>query len=77
MPQLEGYEIAAWNQPADQTGGDYYDWQLLPGWQRVVVGAGGCLRVTGIGPALLAAVFVEPTPGLSSRRRNGAGDRHE
>jgi hypothetical protein len=30
MPQVAGYEIAAWNQPADQTGGDYYDWQFLP-----------------------------------------------
>src|SRR5271169_2022467 len=30
MPQIEGYDIAAWSQPADQTGGDYYDWQPLP-----------------------------------------------
>ena len=24
-PQIEGFELARWNQPADQTGGDYYD----------------------------------------------------
>ncbi len=54
MPQISGYEIAAWNQPADQTGGDYYDWQFLPDGKVVV----GLADVTGhgIGPALLAAV---------------------
>lgn len=54
MPQLEGYEIAAWNQPADQTGGDYYDWQLLPDGRVVVALAD--VTGHGIGPALLAAV---------------------
>jgi serine phosphatase RsbU (regulator of sigma subunit) len=54
MPQLEGYEIAAWNQPADRTGGDYYDWQLLPDGKVVVVLAD--VTGHGIGPALLAAV---------------------
>jgi serine phosphatase RsbU (regulator of sigma subunit) len=24
--EIEGFEIAGWNRPADQTGGDYYDW---------------------------------------------------
>ncbi len=54
MPQIEGFEIAGWNQPADQTGGDYYDWQLLADGKVVVALA----DVTGhvIGPALLAAV---------------------
>ena len=54
MPQIAGYEIAAWNQPADQTGGDYYDWQFLPGG-RVVLGLAD-VTGHGIGPALLAAV---------------------
>jgi serine phosphatase RsbU (regulator of sigma subunit) len=54
MPQLEGYEIAAWNQPADQTGGDYYDWQLLPNGKVVMALAD--VTGHGIGPALLAAV---------------------
>jgi serine phosphatase RsbU (regulator of sigma subunit) len=54
MPQIEGFEIAAWNQPADQTGGDYYDWQLLADGKVVVALAD--VTGHGIGPALLAAV---------------------
>lgn len=54
MPQMEGFEIAAWNQPADQTGGDYYDWQLLQDGRVVVALAD--VTGHGIGPALLAAV---------------------
>jgi serine phosphatase RsbU (regulator of sigma subunit) len=54
MPRIEGYEIAAWNQPADQTGGDYYDWQLLPDGKVVLALAD--VTGHGIGPALLAAV---------------------
>jgi serine phosphatase RsbU (regulator of sigma subunit) len=54
MPQIEGYEIGAWNQPADQTGGDYYDWQLLPDGRVIVAVAD--VTGHGIGPALLAAV---------------------
>jgi len=53
-PQIEGFEIAGWNQPADQTGGDYFDWQLLPSG-RVVVALGD-VTGHGIGSALLAAV---------------------
>ncbi|MGH9778575.1 MAG: PP2C family protein-serine/threonine phosphatase [Candidatus Acidiferrales bacterium] len=30
LPELPGYDIAGWSQPADETGGDYYDWQSLP-----------------------------------------------
>jgi serine phosphatase RsbU (regulator of sigma subunit) len=54
MPDIEGFEIAAWNQPADQTGGDYYDWQFLPDGDVVVTLAD--VTGHGIGPALLAAV---------------------
>jgi serine phosphatase RsbU (regulator of sigma subunit) len=53
MPQIEGYDIAAWNQPADQTGGDYYDWQSLPDGKILV--ALGDVTGHGIGGALLAA----------------------
>jgi len=53
-PQIEGFDIAGWNQPADQTGGDYFDWQLLPSG-RVVVALGD-VTGHGIGSALLAAV---------------------
>ena len=53
-PPIEGFEIAGWNQPADQTGGDYFDWQLLQSG-RVVVALGD-VTGHGIGSALLAAV---------------------
>src|SRR5215813_3676354 len=49
-----GFEIAAWNKPADQTGGDYYDWQALPDGRVLVALAD--VTGHGIGPALLAAV---------------------
>ncbi len=29
-PELGDFEIAGWNKPADQTGGDYYGWFRLP-----------------------------------------------
>jgi serine phosphatase RsbU (regulator of sigma subunit) len=29
-PRIEGFDIAGWNQPTDETGGDYFDWQELP-----------------------------------------------
>ena len=53
-PQIAGFEIAGWNQPADETGGDYFDWKSLPDGKLVV----SLADVTGhgIGPALLAAV---------------------
>jgi len=54
MPQVAGWDIAAWNQPADQTGGDYYDWQPLPSGKFVTALAD--VTGHGIGPALLASV---------------------
>ncbi|HTP44939.1 MAG TPA: PP2C family protein-serine/threonine phosphatase [Candidatus Acidoferrum sp.] len=54
MPVVEGFEIAAWNKPADQTGGDYYDWQQLSDGKTLVALAD--VTGHGIGPALLAAV---------------------
>jgi serine phosphatase RsbU (regulator of sigma subunit) len=54
MPQVAGWDIAAWNQPADQTGGDYYDWQPLPNGKFITVLAD--VTGHGIGPAMLASV---------------------
>ncbi|HEY2121671.1 MAG TPA: PP2C family protein-serine/threonine phosphatase [Candidatus Acidoferrum sp.] len=53
-PQIAGYSIAGWNKPADETGGDYYDWTTLPDGRLVV----SLADVTGhgIGPAMLAGV---------------------
>src|SRR5258708_949670 len=54
MLQAAGWDIAAWNHPADQTGGDYYDWQRLPNGKFVAALAD--VTGHGIGPALLASV---------------------
>jgi len=54
MPQVAGWDIAAWNQPADQTGGDYYDWQPMADGKCVLALAD--VTGHGIGPALLASV---------------------
>jgi len=51
-PNLDHFEIAGWNQPADQTGGDYFDWQQLPDG-RLAVSLGDATG-HGIGPALVS-----------------------
>lgn len=53
-PQFDGFEIAGWNLPADETGGDFFDWQFLPGGKLMVALAD--VTGHGIGPALLASV---------------------
>jgi len=51
-PAIEGFDIAGWNRPADQTGGDLFDFiEVSKGRVSVMVGdATG----HGIGPALVA-----------------------
>jgi serine phosphatase RsbU (regulator of sigma subunit) len=53
-PKIPGFDIAGWNQPADDTGGDYFDWESFDDGKVIV----SLADVTGhgIGPALLAAV---------------------
>jgi len=53
-PQLDHFEIAGWNQPANQTGGDYFDWQRLPDGQIAI--SVGDATGHGIGPALVSAL---------------------
>ena len=53
-PKLDQFEIAGWNQPADQTGGDYFDWQSLPDG-RIAISLGDATG-HGIGPALVSAL---------------------
>lgn len=53
-PHLPGYELAGWSQPADETGGDYYDWQTLP--NNVTAISLADVTGHGIGPALVTAV---------------------
>ena len=52
-PGLKQFEVAGWNQPADQTGGDYFDWQELPDG-RLAISLGDATG-HGIGPALVSA----------------------
>ena len=51
-PQVPGFEIAGWNQPADETGGDYYDWQTLPDGRTLVTLAD--VTGHGLGAALVS-----------------------
>ncbi len=52
-PQIEGFEVAGFSQPADETGGDTYDFLALPNgqWMFTIADATG----HGIGPALVIA----------------------
>jgi serine phosphatase RsbU (regulator of sigma subunit)/protein-S-isoprenylcysteine O-methyltransferase Ste14 len=52
-PTVAGYDITGWSEPADQTGGDYYDWIELPDGRVIVIIADAAGH--GIGPALLIA----------------------
>jgi len=54
LPDLPGYAVAGWNQPADQTGGDYFDWMTLPDGRTVFILAD--VTGHGVGPALIVAV---------------------
>lgn len=63
-PRLEGFEIAGWNKPADQTGGDAFD--FIP----AVDGRLGLLIADatghGVGPALIVAECRALLRGLAS-----------
>jgi len=50
-PSLDDYDLAGWNQPANQTGGDYFDWQSLPDGRLAISLADATGH--GIGPALV------------------------
>jgi len=52
-PDLPGFEIAGWNKPADETGGDYYGWQQLPDGRAAFTLAD--VTGHGIGAALVAS----------------------
>jgi len=52
-PCLAGYEIAGWNRPADETGGDFYDFIALPDGRLAVLLADATGH--GIGAALVTA----------------------
>lgn len=51
-PDLDEYEISGWNKPADQTGGDYFDWHKLHDGVYAISLADATGH--GIGPALVS-----------------------
>ena len=52
-PEIDGFDVAGWNQAADETGGDYFDWQQLPDGRFAVTIAD--VTGHGIGAALCMA----------------------
>ena len=52
-PTVDGYEIAGWNQSADETGGDCYDFMPLDGGRQAILLADAAGH--GIGAALMIA----------------------
>ncbi len=52
--RLDRFEVVGFNRPADETGGDYYDWVPLPDGRVAVMIAD--VTGHGIGPAILMAV---------------------
>lgn len=55
LPALDGYELAAWSEPADETGGDIYD-AISLGDERVALLMADATG-HGIGPALSVSQF--------------------
>ena len=53
-PIAPGFDVAGWNQPADQTGGDFFYWDRLSDGRVVAVIAD--VTGHGIGPALIASL---------------------
>jgi serine phosphatase RsbU (regulator of sigma subunit) len=68
VPVIPGYEIAGWNKPADETGGDYYGWQELPNGLFAYTLAD--VTGHGIGAALLAAACHAYSRAAMSRDSN-------
>jgi serine phosphatase RsbU (regulator of sigma subunit) len=52
-PTIDGFDIAGWNKPADETGGDYFDWQELVDGRLAITVAD--VTGHGIGSALCMA----------------------
>jgi serine phosphatase RsbU (regulator of sigma subunit) len=52
-PDIPGFDIAGWNKPADETGGDYFDWQHLGDGRLAITLAD--VTGHGIGSALCMA----------------------
>lgn len=75
-PSLRGFDIAGWNRPADETGGDSFDFQSLEGDKLAVLVADATGH--GIGPALVIGqcrALVRALAGLSPDDERGTLER--
>lgn len=54
-PEIPGFDIAGWNLPADETGGDFFDWAPLPDGEISFTLAD--VTGHGIGPALIVSEY--------------------
>lgn len=70
-PAIEGFQVAGFAQPADQTGGDTYDFMPLPDgeWMFVVADATG----HGVGPAIVIAETRAMLRAICMQTTSGAG----
>ncbi|MFG0256726.1 MAG: SpoIIE family protein phosphatase [Phycisphaerales bacterium JB043] len=66
-PSCDGFDIDGWNCPADETGGDYYDW-LSTTTSRVLLVLGD-VTGHGVGPALVAAASRSYVRAIASGER--------
>jgi serine phosphatase RsbU (regulator of sigma subunit) len=53
-PRIPGFDVAGWNRPADETGGDFFYWQPLANGRTGITVAD--VTGHGIGPAIIASV---------------------
>lgn len=67
-PRLTHFDLLAWNQPAQRTGGDYYDWFTLPDGRVAIAmadatghGVSAALSIVAF-RAYVRAVLVQPDP---------------
>jgi serine phosphatase RsbU (regulator of sigma subunit) len=73
LPDIAGWELAAWFQPARQVSGDFYDaFAVLDGARTALVVADVCDK--GVGSALFMALFRSLIRVLAERLFTAAGD---
>ncbi len=74
-PGLEEFDLAGWNEPANETGGDYFDWQTLPDGRIAISLADATGH--GIGPALVSTLCRAYSRAslLAGAEKNGLLDR--
>lgn len=73
-PNIKGYDIAGWNKPADQTGGDCFDYFMLPDGSLALTIADATGH--GIGPALMIAecrALFRATASMSTKLQDVVG----